>query len=60
MGFDDGDIAGKPIIAVLNTWSEMNTCHMHFKVLVENIKRGVLQAGGMPVEIPMMSVGDPS
>ncbi|MGK0186040.1 MAG: dihydroxy-acid dehydratase [Verrucomicrobiales bacterium] len=58
MGFDDGDIAGKPIIAVLNTWSEMNTCHMHFKVLVENIKRGILQAGGMPVEIPMMSVGE--
>jgi dihydroxy-acid dehydratase len=58
MGFDDGDFQKKPIIAVLNTWSEMNTCHMHFKVLVENIKRGILQAGGMPVEIPMMSVGE--
>ncbi len=58
MGWDRGDWEGKPVIAILNTWSDLNTCHTHFKILVEQVKRGVLQAGGLPVEIPVMSVGE--
>ncbi|MDG2124908.1 MAG: dihydroxy-acid dehydratase, partial [Verrucomicrobiales bacterium] len=58
MGWDLSDWQGKPIVAILNTWSDLATCHTHFKILVEQVKRGVLQAGGMPVEIPVMSVGE--
>lgn len=58
MGFDDADFRGKPIVGLLNTWSDLNTCHSHFKQRVEEIKRGVLQAGGFPVEIPVMSLGE--
>ncbi|CAN5503304.1 L-arabinonate dehydratase [soil metagenome] len=58
MGWDAADWEGKPVIGILNTWSDLNTCHTHFKILVEQVKRGVLQAGGMPVEIPVMSVGE--
>jgi len=58
MGFDDQDFRDKPIIGVLNTWSEMNTCHSHFQERVKEVKRGVLQAGGFPVEIPVMSLGE--
>jgi dihydroxy-acid dehydratase len=58
MGFDDEDYMGKPVIGILNTWSDLNTCHSHFKNRVEEIKRGVLQAGGFPVEVPVMSLGE--
>lgn len=58
MGFDDEDFMGKPVIGILNTWSDLNTCHSHFKNRVEEIKRGVLQAGGFPVEVPVMSLGE--
>lgn len=58
MGLDDQDFENKPIIGVLNTWSEMNTCHSHFRERVLEVKRGVLQAGGFPVEIPVMSLGE--
>jgi dihydroxy-acid dehydratase len=58
MGFDEADWDGKPIIAILNTWSDLNTCHTHFKKRVEDIKRGVYQAGGFPVEIPVMSLSE--
>ena len=58
LGLDAEDHQGKPVIGILNTWSDLNTCHLHFKILVEQIKRGVLQAGGMPVEMPVMSVGE--
>ncbi|MFN7890178.1 MAG: L-arabinonate dehydratase [Pirellula sp.] len=58
MGFDDEDYMGKPVIGILNTWSDLNTCHSHFKSRVEEIKRGVLQAGGFPVEVPVMSLGE--
>ena len=43
--------SGKPVIGILNTWSELNPCHPHFRQRVEEVKRGVLQAGGVPVEI---------
>ena len=58
MGIDDQDFQNKPIVGVLNTWSEMNTCHSHFRERVQEVKRGVLQAGGFPVEIPVMSLGE--
>ncbi|WP_164102858.1 L-arabinonate dehydratase [Candidatus Laterigemmans baculatus] len=58
MGLDDEDYRGKPIVAILNTWSDLNTCHSHFKTRVEDVRRGILQAGGFPVEIPVMSLGE--
>ncbi len=58
LGFSGEDFAGKPKIGILNTWSEMNTCHSHFKQRVEEIKRGVWEAGGFPIELPAMSLGE--
>jgi dihydroxy-acid dehydratase len=58
MGFGAEDYAGKPVIAILNTWSDLNTCQTHFKQRVEDVKRGVLQAGGFPVEIPVMAMSE--
>src|SRR3954468_14936524 len=56
MGFSHEDYAGKPIIGILNTWSDLNPCHAHFRTRAEEIKRGVWQAGGFPVEIPVLPV----
>lgn len=58
MGYDPQDWEGKPVIAILNTWSDAQPCHMHFKDRVEWVKRGVLQAGGFPVELPAMSLSE--
>jgi dihydroxy-acid dehydratase len=58
MGYDEEDFLGKTIIGIVNTWSDTNPCHGHFKERVEDIKRGVLQAGGFPVEIPAPSVSE--
>ncbi len=58
MGWDSEDWDGKPVIAILNTWSDLNTCHTHFKILAEQVKKGILQAGGLPVEMPVMSLGE--
>ncbi|MEP4195288.1 MAG: L-arabinonate dehydratase [Aliishimia sp.] len=58
MGLSPDDWDGKPIVAILNTWSDLQPCHMHFRDRVEFVKRGVLQAGGMPVEIPVHSLGE--
>jgi dihydroxy-acid dehydratase len=59
MGFDRSDYAGKPVIAIVNTWSDINPCHTHFKQRVEEVKRGIWQAGGFPVEMPAMSLSEP-
>ena len=59
MGYDRSDYAGKPVIALINTWSDINPCHTHFKQRVEDVKRGVWQAGGFPVEMPAMSLAEP-
>jgi dihydroxy-acid dehydratase len=59
MGFASEDYAGKPVIGIINTWSEMNPCHAHFRTRAEEVKRGVWQAGGFPVEMPAMSLGEP-
>ena len=58
MGFAREDFAGKPVIAIVNTWSDTNTCHSHMRQRAEEVKRGVWQAGGFPVELPAMSVGE--
>jgi dihydroxy-acid dehydratase len=59
MGFSAEDYAGKPVIAIINTFSDINPCHHHFKSRVEDVKRGVYQAGGFPLEMPAMSLGEP-
>ena len=59
MGYDRKDYLGKPVIAIINTWSDINQCHSHFKQRVEEVKRGVWQAGGFPVEMPAMSLSEP-
>jgi dihydroxy-acid dehydratase len=58
MGFSSEDYAGKPVIAILNTWSDLNPCHAHFRQRAEDVKRGVWQAGGFPVEVPAVSLGE--
>jgi dihydroxy-acid dehydratase len=58
MGIDDTDYQNRPVVALLNTWSDLNTCHSHFRDRAAEIKRGVYQAGGFPVEIPVMSLGE--
>jgi len=58
MGFDDVDYQDRPVIAILNTWSDLNTCHSHLRNRADEVKRGVLQSGGFPVEIPVMSLGE--
>lgn len=58
MGYDPVDWEGRPIIAVINTWSDAQPCHMHFKDRVEWVKRGVLQAGGFPMELPALSLSE--
>jgi len=58
MGYAPEDWAGRPVIAIVNTWSDLNPCHAHFKARAEDIKRGVLQAGGLPVELPAISVSE--
>jgi dihydroxy-acid dehydratase len=59
MGYDREDFAGKPVIAVVNTWSEINPCHTHLRARAEDVKRGVWQAGGFPLEIPALSLSEP-
>ncbi|CAE6711347.1 6-deoxy-6-sulfo-D-gluconate dehydratase [Paraburkholderia domus] len=59
MGYSREEYAGKPVIAILNTWSEINACHTHFKQRVEEVKRGIWQAGGFPVELPVQTLAEP-
>ncbi len=58
MGYDRKDWEGKPVIAIMNSWSEYNPCHMHFRQRVDDVKRGVLQEGGFPLEMPTISLND--
>lgn len=58
MGYDDADFRGRPIIAILNTWSDINPCHSHFRDRVDHIKRGVIQAGGFPLELPAIALAE--
>jgi dihydroxy-acid dehydratase len=58
MGYDAKDWEGKPVIAILNNWNDYNPCHQHFKQRADEVKRGVLQAGGFPLELPTVSLGE--
>ena len=58
MGYDPKDWEGKPVIAILNNWNDFNPCHQHFKHRAEEVKRGVLQSGGFPLELPTVSLGE--
>jgi dihydroxy-acid dehydratase len=58
MGYDRSDYAGKPVIAIINTWSDINHCHTHFRQRAEEVKRGVWQAGGFPLEMPAMALAE--
>ncbi|MDQ3435943.1 MAG: dihydroxy-acid dehydratase, partial [Actinomycetota bacterium] len=59
MGYAAEDYSGKPLIGIINTWSDINPCHSHFRQRAEEVKRGVWQAGGFPVEMPAMSLSEP-
>ncbi len=59
MGYSIQDFAGKPVIAIINTWSDINPCHAHFRTRVEEVKRGVWQAGGFPLEMPAIALAEP-
>ncbi|MDP3356274.1 MAG: L-arabinonate dehydratase [Polaromonas sp.] len=58
LGYGPEDWVGKPVVAIINTWSDIGTCHGHFKQRVEDVKRGVLQAGGFPLELPALSLSE--
>src|ERR1700754_1066817 len=58
MGYAREDFLGKPVIGIINTWSDLAQCHSHFPERVEDIKRGIWQAGGFPVELPAMSLSE--
>jgi dihydroxy-acid dehydratase len=58
MGYAPEDWAGKPVIAIVNTWSDAQPCHMHFKSRVDDVRRGILQAGGFPMELPALSLSE--
>jgi L-arabonate dehydrase len=57
-GIPDYEFENKPIIGICNTWSELTPCNAHFRELAESVKRGILEAGGFPVEFPVMSLGE--
>jgi dihydroxy-acid dehydratase len=59
MGYDHEDFAGKPVIALVNTWSDINPCHTLLRDRAEDVKRGVFQAGGFPLEVPAISLSEP-
>jgi dihydroxy-acid dehydratase len=59
MGYSRADYLGKPVIAIVNTWSDINPCHTHFRQRAEEVKRGVWQAGGFPVEMPALTLSEP-
>jgi dihydroxy-acid dehydratase len=58
-GFDAADWQGKPVIGIINTWSDINFCHTHLRARAEDVKRGIWEAGGFPVELPAMSLSEP-
>ncbi|WP_315757222.1 MULTISPECIES: L-arabinonate dehydratase [unclassified Bradyrhizobium] len=58
MGYAEEEWKGRPVIAIINTWSDAQPCHMHFKQRVDDVKRGVLMAGGFPIELPALSLSE--
>jgi L-arabonate dehydrase len=57
-GYPADEFEGKPVIGICNTWSELTPCNGHFRELAEHVKRGVWEAGGFPLEFPVMSLGE--
>src|SRR5919109_1167703 len=57
-GYTEEAFAGRPVIGICNSWSELVNCNVHLRALAESVKRGVLQAGGLPLEFPVMSLGE--
>ncbi|MBX6747142.1 MAG: dihydroxy-acid dehydratase, partial [Acetobacteraceae bacterium] len=58
MGYAPEEWQGRPVIAIVNTWSDLNPCHTHLRQRAEDVKRGILMAGGFPVELPALSVSE--
>jgi dihydroxy-acid dehydratase len=58
MGLGPEDWAGKPVVAIINTWSDINPCHQHFRQRAEDVRKGVWQAGGFPIELPALSLSE--
>jgi dihydroxy-acid dehydratase len=58
LGFEPEEYLGKPVIAILNTWAEINPCHMHLRDRAEQVKRGITQAGGFPLEFPVATLSE--
>ncbi len=58
MGLNKDDWENKPIIGIINTWSDIQPCHMHFKQRVEDVKKGIYQSGGFPIELPAISLAE--
>ncbi len=57
-GYTQGDMDDKPVIGICNSWSELNNCNYHLREVAEAVKRGVWQAGGLPLEFPVISLGE--
>ena len=57
-GYNRDDFMGRPVIAIVNTWSDISTCHTHLRDRANDIKYGILQAGGFPLELPSLSLGE--
>jgi dihydroxy-acid dehydratase len=58
MGYGYEDFIGKPVVAIVNTWSDISQCHAHLRTRAEEVKRGVWQAGGFPIELPALSLAE--
>ena len=57
-GVPQDQFDGRPVIGICNTWSELTPCNTHFRVLAEHVRNGILEAGGFPLEFPVMSLGE--
>src|SRR5512136_2587532 len=57
-GFPQDQFDGRPVIGICNTWSELTPCNTHFRVLADHVRHGILEAGGFPLEFPVMSLGE--
>ena len=57
-GISRNALAGRPVVGICNSWSELVNCNLHFRQLAESVKRGVLLAGGLPLEFPTISLGE--
>ena len=57
-GFPSNLFDGRPVIGICNTWSELVPCNAHFRLIADRVKRGVYEAGGFPLEFPVMSLGE--